>query len=234
MRRNSQVLTENPEDELIIGHGSGSFGHVPAKKYSTRNGVHTSEQWRGFHEVWQEARALNLLVTESLIKAGIPAIPFAPSSNITTSNGSITTWNLNPLHYSVTHKLVPVVFGDVVFDSVFGGTILSTEEIFFHLAPIFKPTRILLAGIEEGVWEDYPARTDLFREITPTSYPQQKSSILHSGSPDVTGGMLSKVENMLQLVKEVPTLAIQIFSGVQPGSIYQALSGSKSGTHISN
>ena len=38
------VLDSTPELLLILGHGSGSFGHVAAKKHGTRDGVHTAEQ----------------------------------------------------------------------------------------------------------------------------------------------------------------------------------------------
>ena len=42
------VLDSTPDLLLILGHGSGSFGHTAAKKYGTRNGVQTTEQWHGF------------------------------------------------------------------------------------------------------------------------------------------------------------------------------------------
>ena len=44
---------------LLIGHGSGSFGHIPAKKYGTRDGVSTKSEWAGFAEVHAEATILN-------------------------------------------------------------------------------------------------------------------------------------------------------------------------------
>ena len=34
-----KYLVEHPQDSLLLGHGSGSFGHVPAAKYGTREGV---------------------------------------------------------------------------------------------------------------------------------------------------------------------------------------------------
>lgn len=227
-----RFLAENPDEKILIGHGSGSFGHIPAKKYGTRSGVRTPEQWLGFHEVWHEARALNLLVIDSLLRSGISAISFSPSACISMANSTIKDWNVEPILSAMRNHFVPVLYGDVVFDSIIGGTILSTEEIFFHLAPILQPQRILLAGIEAGVWEDYPERTNLYQSITPETYPQQKTNILQSGSPDVTGGMLSKVESMLQLVQAQSNLTIQIFSGIEPGSIYQTLNQSQAGTQI--
>ena len=75
------ALDSNPSLLLILGHGSGSFGHVPAKKYGTRQGVHTPEQWRGFAEVWREADLLNRHVVDALWQAGLPAIRFAVSGS---------------------------------------------------------------------------------------------------------------------------------------------------------
>ncbi|HBA91193.1 MAG TPA: hypothetical protein DCZ08_05345, partial [Anaerolineaceae bacterium] len=49
---------ELPQLRLLLGHGSGSFGHVPAREYNTRNGVRTVSEWNGFLEVWRQARDL--------------------------------------------------------------------------------------------------------------------------------------------------------------------------------
>ena len=63
--------------------------------------------------------------------------------------------------------MIPLVNGDTIFDDQRGGTILSTEDLFIYLARQLHPERILLAGLEEGVWADYPACTQLIGEITP-------------------------------------------------------------------
>jgi isopentenyl phosphate kinase len=49
---------------------------------------------------------------------------------------------------------------------------------------------------------------------------------------DVTGGMKSKVTQMLELVQQNPLLKIQIFSGLEPGNIVRALAGETLGTWI--
>jgi isopentenyl phosphate kinase len=53
-----------------------------------------------------------------------------------------------------------------------------------------------------------------------------------SHGADVTGGMRSKVEEMLLLVQQVPNLAVRIFSGEQPGNIRGVLRGEPLGTLI--
>lgn len=226
------AISQEPQMLVLLGHGSGSFGHVPAKKFATRQGVYTASQWRGFVEVWRQAGELNRLVMRALHEAGLSAIAFPPSAGITTEDGRIVSWNLFPVEASLKAGSLPVVFGDVVFDKSRGGTILSTEDLFAHLTAHLKPARLLLAGIESGVWADYPHCNELVQEITPHNYCEISASIKGSESPDVTGGMLSKVESSLTLISKLPALEVQIFSGKEPGNLQRALSGERLGTII--
>ena len=218
--------------QLLIGHGSGSFGHIPASKYGTRQGVNSAEKWWGFVEVFREARALNQIVLEALLEAGLPVIAFPPSAAIIAQDGAIQSWDTQPLQAALAIGLIPLVNGDVIFDTQRGGTILSTEELFTHLAVKLAPQRILLAGIEAGVWRDHPACTQLLESITPSAYNSDNSGLGGSAAVDVTGGMRQKVEIMLSLATRLPGLKSLIFSGEEPGLVYQALLGDLPGTCI--
>ena len=44
----ARALNAQPQFSLLVGHGSGSFGHSAALRHNTRAGAHTPEQWRGF------------------------------------------------------------------------------------------------------------------------------------------------------------------------------------------
>jgi isopentenyl phosphate kinase len=219
---------------LLLGHGSGSFGHVPAQRYDTRAGVHSPREWIGYANVWLEARALDQIVIEALNRAGLPAIAFPPSAAVTAADGHITAWDLAPLQSALDHHLLPVIQGDVAIDTIRGGTILSTEDLFCHLAGALRPERILLAGVEDGVWQDYPARTRLQTAIHPGSLAGASARLQGSAAVDVTGGMRAKVGSMLTLVDRYPGLEILIFSGVTPGLLKNALLGAAPGTKISN
>lgn len=223
---------QDPGLRLVVGHGSGSFGHVPAQKYATRQGVRSPLDWYGFTEVWREAHTLNQLVIEALETEGIPVLAFPPSACILADGGQVSGWDLKPFHSALEAGLVPLVNGDVAFDSRLGGTILSTEAVFRFLAHELQPERILLVGIEEGVWADYPVREHLIQEITPANLPQLAGVLRGSQAVDVTGGMFAKVQEMLELVQEIPGLEVQIFSGNEPGLVLHALLGVKAGTRI--
>ncbi|MFN3762874.1 MAG: hypothetical protein ACK4WK_06715, partial [Anaerolineae bacterium] len=43
-----EALEARPDLELVVGHGSGSFGHAAAAPYGTRQGVRTPREWRGY------------------------------------------------------------------------------------------------------------------------------------------------------------------------------------------
>jgi isopentenyl phosphate kinase len=217
---------------LLLGHGSGSFGHVPARRYQTRQGVRSAQEWQGFVEVWREAAALNRLVVDAFSDAGLPAMAFPPSAGLTARDGLVETWNLAPLEAALQAGLLPVVYGDVVFDQERGGTIFSTEDLFDHLARRLRPGRILLAGLEAGVWADYPRCTELVAEITPENLAQIAPALGGSAGTDVTGGMLSKVQQSLTLAQAVPGLQVRIFSGEAHGMLERALAGEPVGTLI--
>lgn len=228
------AMGEGPGNQLILGHGSGSFGHVPAKQYQTRQGVSTEEQWRGFIEVWREASSLDRLVMDALFAAGIPAISLPPSAAVTADHGRLIAWDLTPLRHALDAGLVPVVFGDVIFDNSLGGTIFSTEDLFAFLARQLRPARLLLAGREQGVWKDFPECKQLIPEINRTNFAEIKDSLGESTGTDVTGGMAAKVHEMLALVQEVPGLEVYLFSGETHGLVKKVLSGSRAGTVIRN
>lgn len=226
------AYAQNPNLHLLLGHGSGSFGHVPAKEYATRQGVQTEDEWRGFTKVWYEASDLNRLVIQVLHAEGLPAMAFPPSAMVIAQDGKVLSWDLSPLRSALQSGLLPVVYGDVVFDTHRGGTILSTEDLFSHLAVQFTPARLLLAGIEPGVWADYPTCKQVVIEITPRNL-QEVEAVLHgSAATDVTGGMASKVNQSLELVRKLPNLEILIFSGLEPGAVQVALAGRSRGTLI--
>jgi len=241
----STALQNQPNLRLILGHGSGSFGHVAASEYHTRDGfprpsplIHrerdkTEENyWKGFAEVWYQASSLNRCVMMDFHNTHVLAVARPPSATIIASDGQVSIWETTAIRMALAAGIVPVIYGDVTFDEVRGGTILSTEDLFSHLARAINPERILLAGLESAVWEDFPARTRKIETITPQTFGEVSGGVGKAVGTDVTGGMEDKVTQMLDLVQQNPELKIQIFSGAEPGNIARALSGETLGTWI--
>lgn len=205
---------------VLLGHGSGSFGHWEAKRYGTRQGVATAEQWQGFARVSAAAVTLDRIVVDTFLEAGVAVLSLPPSASLLADGGHIVALNSEPIRRSLDVGLVPLIFGDVAFDRQLGGTILSTEDLFFHLAEELRPARILLLGNAPGVLDD--ARHVIPR-ITPETYPQVKPHLYGARYTDVTGGMADKVEQMVALVQRIPDLQVRILTGQTPGNLIRAL-----------
>jgi len=205
---------------LILGHGSGSFGHFEAKRHDTINGVNTSDDWLGFCKVGAVASKLNQLVIEDLIDKHIPVYSIRPSSLSLADSGEIVEMNLNNMKLALRKGLIPLVHGDVSFDKKLGGTIVSTETIFKHLARYLFISRIILVGTVDGVFD---LDKNLFPKITTVNFPRIRQALGGSDGTDVTGGMLTKVEDMLHLAQSHKNLTIQIINGNQIGLLRDVL-----------
>jgi isopentenyl phosphate kinase len=223
----SAALAECPELRLLVGHGSGSFGHVAASRYGTRGGVSTPEQWRGYAATARAASELNRRVVAALGAAGAPALPIQPSASAYCRDGELVRLDFRPVRVALRHGLVPVIHGDVALDAARGGTIVSTEELFVWLALRLRPQRIILAGDVPGVMTTDPARGGPVERISiiPVGKLSDVAGQLGgSRGTDVTGGMAAKVAQMATLLEAASSLTeVQIVSGLEPNLVGRVL-----------
>jgi isopentenyl phosphate kinase len=215
---------QKPELQLVIGHGSGSFGHYAAEKYHVRAG--NLVDWFGYAETSATVQRLDHLVVEALLAAGVPVVPVQPSASADCQAGELKYLRLEPISALLEHRAVPLVYGDVAIDELQGCTIISTEMIFGYLVHHLHPQRIVLAGEVDGVYDADPMRVpqaQLIPEISAANYPLIEAALGRSAGVDVTGGMASKVRLMWSLVQNTPGLSVQIISGVQSGLLEHVL-----------
>ena len=224
------ALDAEPDLRLLIGHGSGSFGHVAASRYNTINGVATAEQWRGYAQVANVAAELNGLMTKTLQAAGVPVIRIQPSASAVARDVEIISMAMRPIEAALTHGLIPLVYGDVALDEVRGGTIISTETVFTYLAHHLPVTEILELGDTDGVYDVDGA---VIPQITPTTFSKFESALGGSAGTDVTGGMRTKVQDLLRLVEAIPNLQVRVMSGIKADVLTATLCGdANAGTRI--
>ncbi|MFN8487115.1 MAG: isopentenyl phosphate kinase [Caldilineaceae bacterium] len=224
----AEVRRQNPTLRLVIGHGSGSFGHVHAKQHGTRNGVATPEQWHGFALTADAAARLNRIMVNALLVAGIPAWSIQPSAALRCVDGRIQDGSLDQVvQQALQRGLVPLVYGDTVLDEGRGGTIASTEEIFEWLAPRLHPQRLVLAGEVDGIYTADPQLDPGAKKlpaVTPTMLHAIQAGLGASHGVDVTGGMAAKVVQAIKMVNQQPGREVIICSGLIAGHVQKALS----------
>jgi isopentenyl phosphate kinase len=193
-------VRKNTESIFIIGHGGGSYPHTPARKYKTHLGIINKGSYRGIAEVQDAAARLNRIVVSELIKAGENAMSLSPSSFMVGKSQRIEKAFMEPILYLLRDKILPVVYGDVLLDSEKGCMIASTEMILNYLAinlkKYFTIEKIVYLGNTNGV---YDSSGNTIPKINGKNFEKFRKDISGSAGIDVTGGMLHKVEESLEL-----------------------------------
>jgi len=203
-RQIKRIIDENKDIFFIIGNGAGSFGHHLVKKYNLQAGVKSEEQKLGLTEVQNSCATLNRIVVSALIKGGVKAVSINPSSIIVSKDNQPENIYIESILNYFNLGLVPVVYGDMVFDKVIGASIFSTEKQFLVLIKKFKENnlqieKVIFCSVTNGVLDKTGKTIEM---ITNDNYLEMKNIFFDDKSIDVTGKMKQKVESCLELAKE--------------------------------
>jgi len=200
----------NKNTDLIIGHGSGSFAHVPASKYQTQKGLINKNSVWGLSLTADAAIQINRIVISEFIKLKFPVISFAPLS-FNYGNKTLTDHIKKALEIGI----IPVIYGDVVMNKKQGFEIYSGEKTLDILATKlsnnYKKIKIIYYTDTNGVYDNKGKTIPL---ITTKNFKVIKKYLQGSGNTDVTGGMVHKVEESLKLVQKLDT-EVYIMSGFE-------------------
>lgn len=215
--------------QLVIGNGGGSYPHQPAKKGQLHEGIRDAWQLEHLVETHRAAAELNHIIVNDLIKAGVPAIAIKPSSAAYTDDREIVDFNVLMIEELLKLNAVPVIHGDVLVDLKQGCSIVSTEKLFAYLAKLLPVGRVIIGTNVDGVLDD---KGKVIEKITPASFSKIRPHLKGASTTDVTGGMLHKVEAMLEMSKSVSE--IMIINAHTPDNVKDALIGKRMGTLITN
>ncbi len=222
-----EIRDANPRN-LIIVHGGGSFGHPIAQKHAIKEGFKEENQIIGFAETHHVMTVLNGLFMDALIWRGIPAVSITPSSCTMTRNGRIACFEDTPLKQLMKMGFIPVLYGDAVFDTELGFTILSGDQLVSFLAVRFNMEKILIGVDVDGLYDTDPkteAKAKMFEHLTLNELKKVHGRLGGSNVCDVTGGMFNKIAELIPAVEHgIPVL---IVNATKPKYIYKALKGEK-------
>lgn len=185
----------NPKMQLVLIHGAGSFGHAPVIAHGINSGVKTKKQILGFADTHSSCTYLSNLLVDRLIKNGVPAVTITPAVVIRQNNGKITKFDVGTVKEYLKKGYLPVLHGDMVLDNKIGGSVCSGDQISAYLGK--KAKTIIMGTNVDGVIAD----GKVVEKITKKNIREVEKHIKHSGAPDVTGGMIGKVKELLKTKK---------------------------------
>ena len=219
------VEVDRQDVRLLLGHGSGSFGHVAAARHGIHQGVGAPEQLLGVTETQDRAATLNRLVIGALRRNGVAAYSLAPSSFLVSAGGAPVDLWIESLLGALGLGMLPVVYGDVVMDRELGASIASTEAVFLALVKRLQSRgltvrRSLWLGETDGI---YDSRGTTIEDLTLESIGDVAEQLEGASGTDVTGGMRHRLETAASLAG----LGVEswIANGLEPGLLREMLAG---------
>jgi isopentenyl phosphate kinase len=223
INRIASEMTVN-KGNLIVVHGAGSFGHPLARKYRL------TEQFdmEGVIETHRSVRILNNMVVDALNRAGIPAVPVHPFGSFLLDCGRISEMLASHILVMLERGMVPVLHGDVVMDTTRGAAVLSGDQVVPYIAQQLGAESIGIASVTDGVLD---GKGHTVPVITPASFDVIKVHIGGSSHIDVTGGMLGKVTELVELADR-SGISSRIFNASIPGNVRAFMDGATPGTLI--
>jgi isopentenyl phosphate kinase len=219
--RVAEEIAAAPQN-LILVHGAGSFGHIPAKRY----GLPERFNLQGLRETHASVARLNALVVEALAEAGANPMPVHPFSSLVLRDGRIASFALGPLGMMLENGILPVLHGDVAMDITRRAGIVSGDQLVHYLARSIKAERVAVGTNMDGIM----LQGKTISEIDERDLSAIEDAVGESSEVDVTGGMRGKLMELLQLAEA--GIESTIFNASQDGQIERALRGEPMGTRV--
>jgi len=221
IQRVAAEIASSAED-LVLVHGAGSFGHIPAKKY----GLPQNFSPEGLRVTHSTVVMLNDLMVEALGKAGASPMPVHPFSCTLLREGRIEGFALEPVEEMIRDGLLPVLHGDVAMDITRKAGIVSGDQLVSYLARALRAKIVAVGTDVDGVLISGRPLKDLAR----SDLPSIEGALGGSASLDVTGGMRGKLLELLDLADA--GIESVIFNAAKDGNIARALCGESVGTKV--
>ncbi|HNX40070.1 MAG TPA: isopentenyl phosphate kinase [Methanothrix sp.] len=221
IRRAAEEIASCPQD-LVLVHGAGSFGHIPARRF----GLPDQFSSQGLMETHGSVVMLNQMVVEALGDAGVSCLPVHPLSCLTLRNWRIDGFHIGPIKEMLHNGIMPVLHGDVAMDVSRRAGIVSGDQLVSYLGRALSAHVVAVGCNVEGVLVG--GRT--IPVVNRADLSAIEGDLGGSAGVDVTGGMKGKLLELLELADS--GISSVIFDAGKEGSIRRALLGEKVGTLV--
>ena len=219
----------NANTKLILIHGGGSFGHPLAKKYDILGGLNTSipNQILGLTETHQAMVKFNSYLVNMFLESNYPALSIQPSSIFINDSGNTINKSLDIIEIMLDLNILPILYGDIIFDKQGSFSIISGDQIIFKLCEKLKKYHIskVIFGIEtDGIFiytqDNKNKNIKLVPEILSSNLDLLDLADLGK-KIDVTGGIKGKINSIKDICNF--NIPVQILNGLKENYIFKSL-----------
>ena len=217
---------------IILVHGGGSFGHTLAKKYHVNEGKIPEEPEEAFYQIAKVTQDLNNIIMDQFIKSELPVISLLPRNFVTNVNGKMQDFDFKIIKSLLDKNLIPVLCGDIVFDSKLFCSIVSGDTLISFLGKKLAASQVIFLSDVNGIFDKNPKISKDAKLIKEVNHKNLKKSLngIEAGSrADVTGEMRGKI---LSIKKGLVNIKVSIINGQRNGNLTKTLKGMAVGTQL--
>ncbi len=202
-------------EDFVVVHGGGSFGHYWSVKYD----MHTKPKkydLKGVSIVKKSMIELNMIILDTFLKNKLN--PYClPPSDFVMGNKPITKKILE-IKKIANSGLIPITYGDALWYGNKKSYILSGDKIMSLLARVLRPRLSIFVLNEDGLYSDIKTKKLIY------DFKDEKIFIKKT-LMDVTGGMTRKVAEASIISK----MGLKVFfvNGNKPERIVNAINRKK-------
>lgn len=215
--------------DLILIHGAGAAGHQLAHRYNLRDGAISNKQgWIGSFESRLVNQKLDISITEILTSAGLRITPIHTASAIIQKNKDISHFDIQPIKEALKWDCIPLLYGEMVFDTEIGMSICSGDIIAPHLASKLNVEKMFFASDIDGIFDRDPHQYKSATLIEKIELDQitKNAQLGKSHNIDTTDGLRGKISKLD--TKYMGSLtSVEIFNGLKSSNFEKILLGGK-------
>jgi len=214
---------------IILIHGGGSFGHPLAKKYSISEGVNAliENQVLGLSETHEAMNKLNSLIVNKFLEKNHPVISFQPSSIFFKNSQKISFQAIEIIETALKLEMLPVLYGDIIFDAKGSFSILSGDEIILELCKKimrYSVSKVIFAIEKDGIFVQSKKKGEMSEKLVLELRSDELDDLKLANlgdKIDVTGGIRGKIGIIKSICSR--NIPVQIVNGLKEDYILKAL-----------
>ncbi|MFA9503832.1 isopentenyl phosphate kinase [Natrinema sp. H-ect1] len=204
------------DEDLVVVHGGGSFGHHNASEHGVTTTAGTRDATAAL-DIHGAMKTLNQFVLGRLLERDVEAVPVHPFSAGHRDGEGELDLPTGQVETMLAEGFVPVLHGDMIAHAGEGATVVSGDELVAALARALEADRVGLCSTVPGVLDGEDAVIDRIDDFDAVA-----DVLGASEATDVTGGMAGKVRTLLDLEAEASIFGLEglasFLAGENPGT----------------
>ena len=222
-----QIIASN--EQIILIHGGGSFGHPLAKKYGLFNGPNQeiNDQKLGLSKTHLAMTRLNTFIISKFLENNFPIMTIHPSSIFIKEGDGIKLSSIRSIEILLNLGICPLLHGDIILEEDKSFSIISGDQIILELIrnlTSYKVKKVIFAIEEDGIYLVNKNNEQSTPRLALKLNSEDLDEIILAKMDekiDVTGGIKGKLSFIKKIAKlKVP---IQIINGLKKNYVIKAL-----------